>query len=89
MKTMKIYGTEIVAKCNNQREEKLVRIINAELEHMVKERCYDWAVEQLCGELCALFYLDIIAEPVSLSLSFNKLFVGSKDYNTVLTVKAA
>lgn len=87
MKTMKIYGTEIVAKCYNQREERLVGIINREIEHIVEEICYLWVVEQVDGELSALFYLGILAEPVNVTLSLNHLYIVSKSCETVLTVK--
>lgn len=87
MKTMKIYGTEIVAKCYNRREEKLIRIINREIEHMVETVCYRWLVEQLDGEFSALFYLGVLSEPVSATLSLNELYIGSKSCVTVLTVK--
>ena len=74
-KEMKISRTEYTVKVYNQREEKLVRMINTELDILVEynrkrtfgERTINVIrrnVEEINGMLNALFYMGLASDPM-------------------------
>lgn len=64
MKRIKLYGTDIEVKANNQREEWLLRIINTRLETMSTEYCFDHMVAEMRGMMSSLYFLRMTDDPV-------------------------
>ena len=76
---MEIKFLGIEAKTQNKREKALVSIVNVQLERMVRywltdteweedfksRRGTHWMIQELGGQFSAMFYMDMIKEPIT------------------------
>ena len=97
---MKIKALGVEVKVHNQREKSLVNILNSQLERMiddwttkndwreyfVEKRTSNWRITDAEGLLTAMFYMEMIKEPITALAIFNAV---EKEVNEKMDENAA